>query len=122
MHYNKNLQCIEKILKWIKTMRRLFSEFSIETVEDYENCETCQLAISQLVTNVYELVKKIDENFYEYIPKLMNLKRRIKLSRNIASHDYENLDLDIVYKLVLSITRTEITEELEAIINDYRIN
>jgi len=116
MPYNKNIQCIGRILKWINKMRNLLNEFSILDFDDFENNETCQLAISQLITNVYELVRKIDENFYIHIPKFIKLRNRIKLSRNIASHEYEFLDLDIVYRLVLNLTDEKIINELEAAI------
>ena len=118
MPYNKNLQRIEKILKWIFKIQDVLSEFSVQNLSDFEDNETCQLAISQLITNIHELVKKVDDDFYTCVPKFIKLRRRIKLSRNIASHDYESLDIDIIYKLLQSLTHIEIIEELEAIKND----
>ena len=118
MNLNKNQQCVEKILKWTNAMKDIFAELKINSLEDFENNLTCQLAISQLITNVHELLKKIEDDFHKEIPLFMQLRRRIKLSRDIASHDYESLDLDIVYKLLQSLMSDEIIKELEAALND----
>ena len=119
MNHSKDLHLLERILKWINKMKDVFAEFNIENFDDFESNETCQLAINQLVTNIYELMKKIDVNFYNKIPLLIKLRRRLKLSRNIASHDYEQLDLDIVYKLIISLASQEIISELEAVLHEY---
>jgi len=103
-------------------MQDAFEKFAVKNSEDFEREELCQLSIGMLVINVYELTKKIDEDFYVTIPRFISLRRRLKLSRNIASHDYESLDLDIIYKLIVSLTNSEILEELESVLNEPRNN
>ena len=122
MVYNKNLQCIEKILRWTNKMKAVFTEFNINSLEDFENSETCQLAVTQLITNIHELYKKIDEETLEKLPLLSELRRRIKTARNIASHEYEELDLDTIYRTVRRLIKTTLIEELEGAINDFGEN
>ncbi|MCL1788004.1 MAG: hypothetical protein FWG38_08455 [Defluviitaleaceae bacterium] len=120
MTHHTNLQYTEKILKWTGKMQGVFHEFNIKSLQDFEQNETCQLAINQLVTNVHELTKKIDAELYDHIPHLVMLKRKLKYTRNIADHDYESLGLDIVYKLVTSLTHADVYNELHSAAQDLR--
>jgi uncharacterized protein with HEPN domain len=120
MTHHTNLQYTEKILKWTGKMQGVFHEFNIKSLQDFEQNETCQLAINQLVTNVHELTKKIDAELYDHIPHLVMLKRKLKYTRNIADHDYESLGLDIVYKLVTSLTHADVYNELYSAAQDLR--
>lgn len=101
-------------------MQGVFHEFDINSLHDFQQNETCQLAISQLVTNVHELTKKIDIELYDHIPHLVMLKRKLKYSRNIADHDYESLGLDMVYKLVKTLTHADVFDELHQAAEDLR--
>lgn len=120
MTHGTNLQYTEKILKWTGKMQGVFHEFNIKSLHDFQQNETCQLAINQLVTNVHELTKKIDEELYDHIPHLVMLKRKLKYTRNIADHDYESLGLDMVYKLVTSLTHADVFDELHRAAEDLR--
>jgi len=120
MEYNKDLHCIELCVKHIKKMRAVFDEFGIKTLEDFEGSETCQLAITQLVTNIHEPSKKIGDDLTAQMPLFSKQRKRIKVSRNISSHDYESVDWEIVYKLVCDLTKDEIIAELEGVANELR--
>jgi len=122
MAYNKDLHCIELCLRYIKKMKDVFGEFHIKSLEDFENSETCQLAMTQLITNVHEPSKKINTDVIDKMPLFSKLRMRIKVSRNIASHDYESVDLEIVYRLVTNLIRHEVMTELENAANGLRKN
>ena len=41
----------------------------------------------------------------------------LKASRNIASHDYDSLDFDVIYKRTRQLLKSEVADELEAVKN-----
>jgi len=45
-------------------------------------------------------------------------KIRLKAARNIASHDYDSLDFDIIYRRTMQLISKEVSDELEAVIGD----
>jgi len=47
-------------------------------------------------------------------------KVRLKTARNIASHDYDSLDFDIIYRITLQLISKEVSKELEAVANDFQ--
>jgi len=120
MVYNKNLQCIEKILKWTNKIRDVLHEFDINSFRDFERDETCQLAISQLITNVHELTKKINKDIIDKMPILAKSRVGLKNARNISSHDYDSLDYKIVYDIVKDLISTKFKNELEEMIDELK--
>ena len=117
MQYNKNQQCIEKILKWTKKIQDVLDKFDINDYESFEQDEICQLAINQLITNIHELTKKVDNETLNKMPILAKSKLGLKNARNISSHDYDSLDFRIVYRLVMDLLSSNFKIELEGILD-----
>ncbi|MCL2079967.1 MAG: hypothetical protein FWH17_09035 [Oscillospiraceae bacterium] len=113
-----DLICIDKILKYIQTMLNAYFTYQINSADDLANNDLCQLAITQIITNIYELKLKIREETLAQTP--LFAKIGLKAARNIASHDYDGLDFDIIYRRTIQLTRQEISDELEAVRNVVR--
>ena len=122
MQYNKNQQCIIRILKWVQTIQDVFNKFSVQVYDDFEREEICQLAVNQLITNIYELAKKIDGDIVDKMPLLSKSRLSLKTARNISSHDYDSLDVKIIYRLVNDLTNIDFKRELEAMCNELKQN
>ena len=120
MQYNKNLQCIEKILKWTMKISEVLDRFDIQKYEDFEQNEICQLAITQLITNIYELTKKVEKDVLDAMPILTKSRSGLKSARNISSHDYESIDFRIMYRLVCDLTSDNFQNELEGKIDELK--
>ena len=59
------MNCLCFVRELIDMKRRLGAYMlGIEKLEDFETNFTCQLAITQLITNIQELTKKIDADIY----------------------------------------------------------
>ena len=43
----------------------------------------------------------------------------LKAARNIASHDYDSLDFEIIYRRTLQLLNPKVSQELEAVVNDF---
>ena len=108
--------CIKRILKYIQAIRGAYNTFNIESADDLAGNDICQLAITQAITNIYQLQQKIQPETLVRLPIFQGLK--LKGARNIASHDYDSLDFDIIYKRTRQLLGRELFDELESIKSD----
>ncbi len=113
-----DIVCIGKVLKYIKNIEKAYATFSIVNADDLAENELCHLAITQIITNIYEAKQKMQNTTLEKVP-LFN-KIGLKAARNIASHDYDSLDFDVVYKRTCQLLKPEVQNELEAAIDDIK--
>jgi len=102
---------IEKILKYIDLLKEAFEHFGIKKSDDLMDSELAQLTVSQLITNIYETRKNITDETLGILTGFNKLK--LAGARNIASHDYENLNFYIVYDICKKLISVTIGEELE---------
>ena len=110
--------CINKILKYIKNINEAYDTFQIGSADDLEKNVICHLAITQIITNIYEIKLKIQDATLAKMP--LFYKIGLKAARNIASHDYDSLDFDIIYKRTCQLLKPEVLNELETIKNDIK--
>ena len=89
--------CVKKILHYIEDIRDCFEQYNIESYEDLNNKRLAQYALTQIITNIYELKKKMTDDFLLNLPEFNKI--RLANARNIASHDYDRLDFEIIYNI-----------------------
>ena len=111
-----DIECLERIMKHIGSIKKAYTAFGIETLNDFLGSDVCQLAVSQALTNVYELRKKLREETLAKMPNFQQI--RLHAARNIASHDYDSLDFEIIYRRVNQLLREEIHTEMEDALNE----
>jgi len=109
-----DMYCVEKILKYIKNIRQAYATYNIFRAHELATNELCHFAITQIITNIYETKIKLTDDALAQIPKFAKI--RLRTARNIASHDYDSVDFDIVYRITLQLTSNEVVKELEAIV------
>jgi len=107
-----DIVCISKLLKYIQTLRDAYGMFNITSAEDLAANDICQLAVTQIITNIYELKLKMRSKTLDRTPVFNKIG--LKASRNIASHDYDSLDFEIIYKRTCQLLKQEVSDELEA--------
>jgi len=112
-----DIEYIKKILRYIGMIDKTYDTLGVESREDFECNEICQLAIAQSITNIYEVKKKIRAETLSQVPAFDRIL--LKAARNIASHDYDSLDFEIIYKRTIQLLKPEVSQELEAIVNDF---
>jgi len=101
-------------------MMNVYTHFNITSVDALKCNDIAQLAISQAITNVYELCKKIRIETINKMPLLKSIN--LKVSRNISSHDYDRLDFAVTYKQTKLLLNPEIYNELEATIHGLKLS
>lgn len=100
-------QCLQKIEKYTGKINEAYSQ--IENLNDLEIDKGLMgYALTQCLTNLYETVIKI--NSEALTVKLLPILKRTRVTRNIASHDYDSINWDIVKEICRSVLKT-ITEE-----------
>jgi uncharacterized protein with HEPN domain len=110
--------CINKILKYIENISDAYATFQISNADNLARNEICHLAITQIITNIYVIKLKMQDVTLDKTP-LFN-KIGLKAARNIASHDYDSLDFDIIYKCTCRLLNPEVFKELETVKNDIK--
>jgi len=111
-------KCVERILRYIRQLKEAQEHFEVNNSDDLVQNDLCLLATAQIFTNIYETKKNMQESTLDKMPELGKVNLRI--ARNIASHDYESLDLKVVYNQVIRLLNIKLSNELEAFINANR--
>jgi uncharacterized protein with HEPN domain len=109
--------CIEKVLRYISLINETYKKFDINNLENLEDDVICQLAITQLMTNIYEVQKMIQPETMDKLTLFSSLRFRLKAARNIASHDYESVNFEIIYNTIKSLNNEKVIKELVAVKN-----
>jgi uncharacterized protein with HEPN domain len=108
--------CVGKILKYIGEISDCFEHFNISSCSGFKESRLSQLAITQLITNIYSLKQKIKPDTLPNLPEFDRL--RLVTARNIASHDYERVNFEIIYDICKRLTSKNIVNELTEVIRD----
>ena len=113
---NTDKICIEKILRYVGDIRECFEHYDIKNYKDLESKRLAQYALTQIITNIHEMKKKMTDDVLLKLPELGKI--RLANARNIASHDYDRIDFEIIYnickKQILSDTvHNELTEVMK---------
>ncbi len=95
---NKDEIVVKKILQYADEINETISRFNL-TKESFSNDFVVRNAISMCILQIGELVGRLSDEF-----KVVNNKmpwREIKAMRNIAAHNYGEIDIDILWETVL---------------------
>ena len=108
--------CIEKIQSYIGDIGNCFERYEIKSYNDLRGERLAQYAITQILTNIHEVKKKLTDEIVLKLPEFNKIK--LAGARNIASHDYERLDFEIIYRRANQLLRENIISEMEGMIDE----
>lgn len=106
--------CIEKILKYIDGIQDCFTRLDINSYLDFEKDGIAQLAVTQSITNLHEAKKQIQQVTLDNIAEFDKIK--LAVARNIASHDYESVNFETIYRICSRLLSQRTREVLQ---NEY---
>jgi uncharacterized protein with HEPN domain len=101
---------IEKILNYINVLRETFGHFGINSAESLIGSEIASAAVTQTITNIYAAKKNLTGEILGNLNEFGKLK--LSGARNIASHDYDSLNFNIIYDICIKLISDKIGEEL----------
>ena len=90
-----DIKSLNNIIKSLNNIKKAFEQNNINNTNNLKNDEITQAACSQFITNIQESKRKLQDETYNKLVELNKVK--LAGARNIASHDYDSLDFDIIY-------------------------
>lgn len=107
---SKDMEVLKRIIGYCNDIDSLMVKYE-SSFEKYENDISFQYSCNMCIIQIGELVGRLSDEFidkYKQIPW-----RAIKGMRNLHAHDYENVDLEIVWNSL----KEDIPELKESILN-----
>lgn len=95
---NKDNETLKKIVSYCDDVAYLMTKYN-SSFEQYENDISFQYSCNMCIIQIGELVSRLSDEFveeYNDIPW-----HAIKRMRNLHAHDYENVDLEIVWNSLI---------------------
>jgi len=106
-----NINHIKRILKEIKIINDAMNQFEIIDINEFEKSNLAQRVFTQCITTIEMTKRLLSDDVKNNIKKFNRIK--LAKTRNIASHDYDNVDMDIVYEISIRLIDENILSELE---------
>ena len=109
-------QCVTKILSYIKNIKQVLEMENVKSSESLEDSIAAKYAVTQLVTNIYELSKNIQASTLSTLQDFSKI--RLRTTRQIASHDYASIDFKLVYAICVRLMAQPVYNELSKFIKE----
>ena len=109
-------QCVGKILRYIGNIRQSLDHESVKSYEALEDTVSTKFAVTQLITNIYELSKHIQPTTLDSLKEFGKI--RLRTTRQIASHDYAAIDFKLVFNICTRLTAKSVQDELSKFIKE----
>jgi len=103
-------QCVAKILKYIGDIKQILINESIKSYQNLENSLAAKYAVTQLITNVYELSTNLQPATLQLFTAFNSIE--VSLARHISSHVYDKVNFRIIYRICTQLTDDNIFDEL----------
>lgn len=94
---NKDVMILKKVIKYCEDIETLKKKYN-NRFDVFQNDISFQYSVNMCIIQIGELVGRLSEEttqLYRNIPW-----REIRAMRNIHAHDYENVDLSIVWNTI----------------------
>jgi uncharacterized protein with HEPN domain len=86
-------QCLLKIEKYTGKIKEAYEQIKEMDSEEIDQ-GLAGYALAQCLTNLYEVITRVNSD--KLTRKLWPIVKRTKATRNIAAHDYDSINWDIV--------------------------
>lgn len=105
---NKDKNTIEKMIGYCQDIESLMAKYD-ESYELYQTDISFQYSCNMCIIQIGELIARLSEEFKENNPQIP--WKTIKNMRNIHAHDYEHVDMSIMWD-TLTKRLPELKEQL----------
>lgn len=116
---SSNINYITRIIKEIHVLRDGMKTFNTDSAASLKKSDFAQRICTQCITTIEANKRLLSDGVLSRIPlfNAINLKR----TRDISSHDYGSVDMNIVYRICTKLTEKgvlfELRSELKHLIN-----
>ena len=112
---NKDMRVFEKMVKYCDEINATLAEFDNDK-NNFLNSATAKNAISMCILQIGELVGHLHYETVEEFPQIP--WRKIRGMRNIAAHNYESFDWEIVW-YIATVEVKELKAFCQKVIADF---
>lgn len=105
---NRDKDTIKKMIEYCQDIELLMTKYD-ESYELYQTDISFQYSCNMCIIQIGELITRISDEFKKKNPQIP--WKIIKNMRNIHAHDYEHVDMDIMWE-TLTIRIPELKEQL----------
>ena len=109
-------QCVGKIIRYIQNIEQVLAQEDVKSFEALEDSVAAKFAVTQLITNIYELTKHMQTSTLDSFKEFGKI--RLRTTRQIASHDYASIDFKLVYTICSRLIAKSVHEELSRFIKE----
>lgn len=109
---NNDYQTIQKIIRYCDDVATILSKNDVDLVK-FENDVTFEYACNMCIIQIGELVGRLSDDFQSEHPDIP--WHAIKAMRNLYAHDYERINLSIVWD-TLTKDVPKLKKQLEALL------
>ena len=95
---NKDIMVLKKIIKYCDDIKLLVEKYNV-SFDNYKNDISFQYSANMCIIQIGELVGRLSDSIIEDNTDIP--PRAIKAMRNLHAHDYDNVDLDIVWTTLI---------------------
>lgn len=95
---NEDIQIIKKMIKYCGDIDTLMARFNTD-FERYKTDISFQYSCNMCIIQIGELANRLSDEIKESRPNIP--WRAIRGMRNLHAHDYENVDMEIVWNTLL---------------------
>ena len=103
---------LQRMIDYCNDVQTLMDEYR-ENFQDYKNKISFQYSSNMCIIQIGELVSRLSEEFIEEHKKIP--WHAIKAMRNLRAHDYDRVDLSVVWK-TLTEEIPDLKQQLEIIL------
>ncbi len=105
---NRDKDTIKKMIEYCQDIELLMTKYD-ESYELYQTDISFQYSCNMCIIQIGELITRLSDEFKKKNPQIP--WKIIKNMRNIHAHDYEHVDMDIMWE-TLTIRIPELKEQL----------
>ena len=103
-------QCLIRIRRYINDLGQIIDAYNIQSYQDLRKSLAAKYAVTQLITNIYELSKALHEDTLKSLIEFNQIK--IRTVRQLASHEYTKIDFKPVFEVCKQLSSTAVSNEL----------
>ena len=107
---NTDRQCVIRIHNYISELGQIINSYNIQSFQDLRRSLAAKYAVTQLITNIYELSKMLQEDTLKSLTVFDQIK--IRTVRQLASHEYTKIDFKPVFEICRQLTSKSVLDEL----------
>ena len=107
--------CVAKLLRYINDIQTIILEEEISSYQDLANSLSAKYAVTQLITNIYELSRKLQDETLRSSSSFSKIKTRT--ARQVASHDYSSVNFQAIFSICTQLSEAAVLNELQSFLN-----